>query len=218
MPNSIRNILQDLKRLADNKYQKFTSGLLPGVNYILGVRVPKIRAYAKTFNFEEAQDFCTNYKVKYFEEYFLKAVLLARICKQIAPEAALQAIQKFIPEISNWSVCDVFCADLKIIKKYQQKFLPLIIKNLKSKKEFAQRTALNLARAYYLQGPYFKQILKEVLALKPTEYYAQMAQAWFMCEACIKQQKLTKHVLKNLTPQVYAMTERKLKDSFRVKK
>ena len=143
----MRNVLQDLKELADNKYQKFTSGLLPGVNCMLGVRVPKIRAYAKTFNFEEAQNFYQNYKVKYFEEYFLKAVLLARICKQISPEKSVKLIQKFIPQISNWSVCDAFCADLKIIKKYPEIFLPLILKNLKSKQEFAQRTALNLARA-----------------------------------------------------------------------
>ena len=49
------------------------------------------------------------------------------------------------------------------------------------------------------------------------KYYAQMAQAWFMCEAYIKQQKLTKPALKYLTPEVYAMTERKIKDSYRVK-
>ncbi len=213
----MRNILQDLKILADKKYQKFTSGLLPGVNYILGVRVPKIRAYAKTFSFEEAQNFCKNHKVKYFEEYFLKAVLLARICKEISPEKSVRLIQQFIPKISNWSVCDAFCADLKIIKKYQEIFLPLVLKNLKSNQEFAQRTALNLARAYYLQGPYFKQILKAILALKPSKYYAQMAQAWFICEAYIKQKNLTKPALKYLTPEVYIMTVRKIKDSYRVK-
>lgn len=213
----MKNILQDFKKLADNKYRKFTSGLLPGVNYILGVRVPKIRAYAKTFSFEEAQNFYENYKVKYFEEYFLKAVLLARICKQIPPEKSVKLIQKFIPQISNWSVCDAFCADLKIIKKYPKIFLPLILKNLKSKKEFAQRTALNLTRSYYLQGPYFKQILKAVLALQPSEYYAQMAQAWFMCEAYIKQKTFTKPALRYLTPEVYDMTVRKIKDSYRTK-
>ena len=213
----MRNVLQDLKKLTDKKYQKFTSGLLPGVNYILGVRVPRIRAYAKTFKPKEAQNFYKNYKVKYFEEYFLKAVLLARICKQSSPEEAIKLIQEFIPDISNWSVCDAFCADLKIIKRYPGKFLPLILKNLKSKQEFGQRTALNLARAYYIQGPYFEQVLKAVLVAKPTRYYAQMAQAWFMCEAYIKQQKFTKPALRHLTPKVYAMTARKLKDSYRVK-
>ena len=213
----MRNVLQDLKKLADNKYQKFTSGLLPGVNCILGVRVPQIRTYAKTFTFEEAQDFYINYKTKYFEEYFLKAILLARICKQIPTEKSVKLIQKFIPQISNWSVCDAFCADLKIIKKYPEVFLPLVLKNLKSKKEFTQRTALNLARAYYLQEPYFKQVLKAVLALKPSKYYAQMAQAWFICEAYIKQKALTKPALRHLTPEVYAMTARKIKDSYRTK-
>ena len=212
----MRQIVNDLKQLKDDKYKKFTSGLLPGVNYILGVRVPKIREYAKTFTCEEAQEYCSKYKLKYFEEYFLKALLLATICKQLPPQEAKKEIQNFIPEISNWSVCDAFCADLKIIKKHQEIFLPLILKNLKSKYEFAQRTALNLARAYYLNDLYAEQIIKAVIALKPAEYYAQMAQAWFICEACIKQPKYAKTALKFLTPEVYKMTVRKISDSYRI--
>ena len=212
----MRQIVKDLKQFTDDKYKKFTSGLLPGVNYILGVRVPQIRAYAKTFTLEEAQEYCSKYKVKYFEEYFLKALLLAKICKKIPPQKAVEMIEDFIPQISNWSVCDAFCADLKIIKKHQEIFLPLVLKNLKSKEEFAQRTALNLARAYYLDDLYAGQIIKAVTALKPTEYYSQMAQAWFMCEACIKQPKHAKPALKLLTPEVYKMAERKIKDSFRI--
>ncbi len=213
----MHKILQDLQKLADKKYQKFTSGLLPGVNYVLGVRVPVIRNYAKTFTDEEMQSFCNNYKLKYFEEYFLKALFVARLCKKLPPEKSVKQIQKFIPQISNWSVCDCFCSELKFIKKHQQMFLPLILKNLKSKQEFAQRTALNLARCYYLESIYFAKILTAVLALKPTKYYSQMAQAWFMCEAYIKRPRETKKHLKNLTPEVYKMTVRKLKDSYRVK-
>lgn len=212
----MRQIVKDLKQLTDDKYKKFTSGLLPGVNYILGVRVPQIRAYAKTFSLEEAQEYCSKYKLKYFEEYFLKALLLAKICKKISSQEAVKLIEGFIPEISNWSVCDAFCADLKMIKKHQEIFLPLVLKNLKSKQEFAQRTALNLARAYYLDDFYAAQIIKAVTALKPTKYYSQMAQAWFMCEACIKQPKHAEPALKALTPEVYKMAERKIKDSYRI--
>ena len=212
----MRAVLQDLEKLTDKKYKKFTSALLPGVNSILGVRIPLIRQYAKTFDFDEAQEFYKNYKPKYFEEYFLKALLLSKICKQIPPQNAVKEIQKFIPEISNWSICDAFCADLKFIKKHQEIFLPLILKQLKSKKEFAQRTAINLARSYYLDDAYGKQIIQTIINLKPTEYYAQMAQAWFMCEACIKQPKYAKPVLKLLTPEVYKMTIRKIKDSYRI--
>ena len=211
----MRKVLQDLQKLTDKKYKKFTSGLLPGVDYILGVRVPLIRKYAKSFSFEEAQDYCKNYKVQYFEEYFLKGLLLAAVCKKITPENAVKEIETFIPEISNWSVCDAFCSDLKFIKKYQKVFLPFILKNLKSKKEFAQRTAINLARSYYLDDTYGKQIINAIITLKPTSYYAQMAQAWFMCEACIKQPLHAKPVLNSLTSEVYKMTIRKIKDSYR---
>ena len=126
-------------------------------------------------------------------------------------------VENFIPEISNWSVCDAFCADLKIVKKHQEIFLPLVLKNLKSKREFNQRTAFNLSRAYYIDSPYFKKVLAAVLKIKPKHYYSQMAQAWFMCEAYIKHPKETEKYLKNLISEVYKMTIRKLKDSYRVK-
>lgn len=212
----MRQIVNDLKQITDDKYKKFASGLLPGVNYILGVRVPKIRAYAKTFSIEEAQEYCSKYKLKYFEEYFLKGLLIAKICKQLPPKKAIKIIEDFIPQISNWSVCDAFCADLKIIRKYKKEFLPLILKNLKSKKEFTQRTAINLARAYYLDDDYAQQIINAVSDVKAEKYYSQMAQAWFMCEACIKQPKYAKPALKMLTPEVYKMAERKIKDSYRI--
>ena len=36
-----------LKAEAEPKFQKFTSGLIPGTDPIIGVRIPKLRALAK---------------------------------------------------------------------------------------------------------------------------------------------------------------------------
>ncbi|MDD5923017.1 MAG: DNA alkylation repair protein, partial [Eubacteriales bacterium] len=40
-------ILAELEKHVDKKYRKFSSGLLPGVNAILGVRLPELRKMAK---------------------------------------------------------------------------------------------------------------------------------------------------------------------------
>ena len=41
------NIRKELKALADPKYRKFHSYLLPGTDNILGVRIPQLRTMAK---------------------------------------------------------------------------------------------------------------------------------------------------------------------------
>lgn len=41
------NIRKELQALVDAKYKEFHSSLLPGVNNILGVRIPQLRIMAK---------------------------------------------------------------------------------------------------------------------------------------------------------------------------
>ena len=44
-----QKIKEKLLELADAKYKEFHSGLCPGTNNIIGVRVPILRNYAKEF-------------------------------------------------------------------------------------------------------------------------------------------------------------------------
>lgn len=55
---SISNeIKQELIQMSDSKYKSFHSNLCPGINNILGIRVPVLREYAKKlikkYSFEE---------------------------------------------------------------------------------------------------------------------------------------------------------------------
>ena len=66
-------LLQQLKELADPKYQKFHSGLLPGVDNILGVSVPKLRKLAKELinSCDNIDDYLTLAGTEYYEETML---------------------------------------------------------------------------------------------------------------------------------------------------
>ena len=54
----------------------------------------------------------------------------------------LKYVEKYIPKIDNWAICDVFCAGLKITKKYKKEMWNFIKKYLKSDKEFEIRFAI----------------------------------------------------------------------------
>ena len=73
MENQIRN---ELFKLKDDKYKEFHSSLCPGVENIIGVRVPVLRKYAKELskgnwkeNFEQIQN-------DYYEEIMLQGMLI----------------------------------------------------------------------------------------------------------------------------------------------
>ena len=60
-----------LVQLSDEKYRIFSSSLLPGVDHILGVRLPILRKLSRTLTLEELSD-------DTFEEIMLQGMVIAR--------------------------------------------------------------------------------------------------------------------------------------------
>ncbi len=72
-----QKIKEKLFELMDCKYKEFHSGLCPGTNNIIGVRVPVLRNYAKelakTHKIEELLKQIDN---QYYEEVMLQGMLI----------------------------------------------------------------------------------------------------------------------------------------------
>ncbi len=103
-------IRQEIERLAENDYKKFSANLLPGVEHVLGVRLPQLRQIAK----EVAQGNWQQYLLEepyYFEELMLQGMVIGAI--KVEPKERLRYIAAFVPRINSWSVCDSFCSGLK---------------------------------------------------------------------------------------------------------
>ena len=111
-----QKIKEKLFELSDQKYKEFHSGLCPGTDNIIGVRVPVLRNYAKElskkYNIEELLQEIDN---QYYEEIMLQGMLIG-LEKQDFNTLQKQ-IKQFVPKIDNWAICDVFCAGLKQTKK-----------------------------------------------------------------------------------------------------
>ena len=145
-------IKQDIKKriyeLADEKYKDFHSRLCPGTTNIVGVRTPVLRNYAKELN----RKYSLNELLKeiddtLYEEIMLQGMLIG-LSKNI--EEVLKYTKTFIPKIDNWAICDVFCAGLKITKKYKKEMWNFIQKYLNSDKEFEIRFGIVIILDYYI--------------------------------------------------------------------
>ena len=69
MENLKEEVKEKLHKLSDEKYLKFHTGLCPGVDNILGIRVPILRNYAKELKKEyNLEDLIQNIDEQYYEE------------------------------------------------------------------------------------------------------------------------------------------------------
>ena len=180
-----QKIKEKLLELADPKYKEFHSGLCPGTDNIIGVRVPVLRNYAK----ELAKEYQINELLKqidnqYYEEIMLQGMLIG-LAKQDFKTIQKQ-IEEFVPKIDNWAVCDVFCAGLKVTKKKKEEMWHFIQKYLLSDQEFEIRFAVVMILDYYIEEDYLEKDFKIFDAITSQAYYVQMAVAWAISIALIK--------------------------------
>ena len=191
-----QKIKKELKSLADEKYKEFHSGLCPGTENIIGIRVPVLRNYAKKLAKEyDIKYLLGNIDDEYYEEIMLQGMLIG-LEKDKNIKNILNDMEKFIPKIDNWAVCDVFCAGLKITKKNMNEIWEFIQKYLNSDQEFEKRFAVVMILDYYITEEYLEKIFEIFDNIKSEKYYVQMAVAWAISICLIKYYERTINYLK----------------------
>ena len=93
-----------LKELEDEKYREFHSGLLPGTENILGVRLPALRSLAKEIAKNDWEEWFFQKNDIYYEETMLRGLVTAYA--KMDCDTRLSYIRAFVPDIDNWAVCD----------------------------------------------------------------------------------------------------------------
>lgn len=181
-----QEIKKELQNLADTKYKEFHKGLCPGTENIIGVRVPVLREYAKKLSKKyEIDDLLENIDAEYYEEIMLQGMLIG-LKKDKEISYILADIEKFVPKIDNWAICDTFCAGLKITKKNLNKMWEFLQKYVKSSKEFEIRFGVVMILDYYITESYLDRNFKIFDSIKSDKYYVQMAVAWAVSICLIK--------------------------------
>ncbi len=183
MKNQIKT---KLFNLSDQKYKEFHSGLCPGVNNIIGVRVPILRNYAKELlKSYTIGELLKEIDEEYYEEIMLKGMLIGLSSTEDI-NVILKYIREFIPKIDNWAICDVFCASLKITKKHKNEMWKLIQDYLTSDKEFEIRFGIVMILDYYIEQEYLQRDFEIFDKIQSKDYYVQMAIAWAVSICLIK--------------------------------
>lgn len=209
-------IRKDLFNMQDKKYKEFHSSLSPNVDNIIGIRVPVLRNYAKKLLKQHKQE---EFKIgdKYYEELLLQGMIIG-LQNRVSIENIIVKVNKFVPKINSWGVCDTFCAGLKITKKYQKEMFRVIERYLKSNKEYELRFAIVMLLDYYINDEYIDTVLKILNTIKLDKYYVQMANAWAISICLVKYYEKTVKFLEgcNLDNFTYNKAIQKAIESYRI--
>ena len=212
------NIEKELFELQDKKYQEFQKGLCPGVDNIIGIRVPILRNYAKEllkkYDFKELME---NISDNYQEEIMLQGMLIGGAKEDF--DVVIKYIEAFIPKIDNWAICDTFCTGLKITKKHKDEMWIFIQKYLKSKKEFEVRFGVVMILGYFIDEEHLEENFKIFNNIKVDKYYVQMAVAWAISICLIRYYDRTVKYLQkeaNLDNFTYNKSIQKAIESYRI--
>ena len=212
------NIKDILNEYIDEKLKDFTNALIPGARPILGVRVPILRKLSKEIAKGDWQTYLREATEDTYEEVAIKGFVIGYAKAEL--RILLPYISEHIEKINDWSLCDGFCSNLKVVEKHREEFLEFLLPYAKKDDEFKQRVVAVMLMMYYLTDDYIDMSLEVLDSLKNEKYYCKMAVAWAIATAWAKQREKTYAYMQDgnntLDDWTYNKAIQKMIESYRV--
>lgn len=217
-----KTVKEQLLELADEKYRAFHSALVPGVDNVLGVRLPEQRKIAREIARKDFRNYLNENLHKEKEEYYEETLILGLVIGYAkgSIDEILSYVALFLPKINNWGICDSFCSSLKITNKNLSRVWNFLQPYLTSTHEFELRFGIVMLLQYYILEEYIDRVLEALDAAKHEGYYVKMAVAWAVSICFVKFPEKTMEYLKNnsLDDFTYNKSLQKIIESLRVDK
>ena len=209
---------RELSDNADEKYRVFQQALIPGVTDLIGVRRPVLRKIASRIAKESGREFIRQAKRESFEEIAVKGLVIAGLMADTAE--ILKYTAEYVPEITDWCLCDTFCSDLKAARKDRETFWEFLAPYLTSDQEFEARFAAVMLLNHFICDEWIDRVLEALFTVRQEGYYAQMAVAWAYSMCYVKYPEKTEAFLAvhRLPEFTYKKTVSKIRDSLPVPK
>lgn len=191
----MENLRKKLYDLADEEYRKFHTSLCPNVNDIIGVRLPQLRELAKKIAKDNPIEFLDKYNLGCYEERMIYGLVIGYMKADF--DTRLKYLDKFVPMIDNWAVCDCTCSTLKFTEKNLEDMWEYLKKYINSKNEFEVRFAVIMLMDYYIRDEYVDKMLDILNNIRVDKYYVKMGVAWAISVIFVKYEQKARNFLSN---------------------
>ncbi len=249
----IKDILTPLisdKFLNDTRYREGHLRILnalPG-RKVLGLHSPDMKEVAKKLTRDNGEEFIaafenTDPSELCYEEMTVWGLMINFL--KCPLERKFEMLEKYVPLMDNWAVCDSYVSHAKWMKKVPaDRLLVWIDKWFRSRREFEVRFAVVVSMSYLLDRKLnevfsrlnalnFSSIVSDYRysrskpagiqsgsVLGPEPYYVRMGVAWLLATALAKHPNETRTYIRqsSLPPDILKLYARKAHESFRTRK
>ncbi len=205
---------EQLLEMAEPAYRDFTMPLMPGVEHVIGIRIPKLRLMAREIAKGDWRSYLAASEDLYFEERLLQGLVIGYA--KCDPEEKLRHVARFVPKIDNWAVCDCFCWRLKAAER--EPMWRFIQPYFRSEREYELRFAVVMGLGNFVDAEHLDALLAHLDACRHEGYYARMGVAWALSVCYVKFPERTEEYLRRsaLDDWTYNKALRKIIESYRV--
>lgn len=211
-------IYKELQALKEKEYADFQAKLVPTIepSTILGIRVPKLRALAKSYiRDQECQVFLDSLPHNYYDENMLHAILISEMKDY---DKCINRLEAFLPYVDNWAVCDIMSP--KLFKRYRGDLMTRIKVWMASEETYTIRFGLGMLMIHFLDEDFRPEYLDMASSIRSDEYYVNMMIAWFFATALAKQWEVSLPYIedKRLDDWTHKKAIQKARESLRISK
>ena len=205
-----------LESLADPGYRAFSARLLPVGTPLLGVRLPALRRIARELSRGDWRAYLDGAADGSFEEILLQGMVIGYAEMDMGERQHRTAA--FVPKISNWSVCDSFCAGLKGAATEKEAAWRLVEECLADRRPYYRRFGLVMEMDYFLDGGHMERVLESAVSVGEEDYYVKMAAGWCLAECYAADPEKTDRILRSgrLHPDVLRLAQKKIRESRKI--
>ena len=206
---------EQLLEMAEPRYREFTSPLMPGVENVIGIRLPRLREIAREIACGDWREYLATAEELYFEERMLQGMVIGYA--KCPPAEKLEHVARFVPKIDNWAVCDCFCWRLRVAER--EPMWRFIQPYFLSEAEYDLRFATVMALGNFIDDEHLEQLLKHFAGFRHEGYYARMGVAWAVSVCFVKFPERTLRWLREecrLDDWTFNKSLQKIRESYRV--
>ena len=171
-----KKIRIELEKIAEENYRIFATKLIPNVDNLLGVRLPRLRKIAKKIAQLDYEYYLAMDDPLYFEEVMLQGMIIGEI--KLPWNERSRYVKHFTSKINNWSICDSFCCGLKFEASEKEIVWQFLQPYFASDAPYDIRFAVVMLLFHFVNDEYLQKVFTLFNQIKNDDYYVKMAVAW----------------------------------------
>lgn len=213
-------VREHLLALSVNSNKAFAEKLNPGVDNVLGLRLPDMRKLAVQIAKSDWKAYLATAPSFYMEERMLQGLVLGYVKPDDDIESYLSYVTRFVKIINSWSVCDSFkfAGTGKYLSVHSDRIWEYLKPFILSDKEYEIRFGVVMTMKYFIDESHIDELFGFYDNITHDAYYVKMAVAWAISFCFVAYPEKTMEYLKRakLDDFTYNKAIQKTVESYRV--